>query len=100
MTDITKGTRDRIEATAFRRLLAHLDHNRDVQNIDLMITADFCRNCLADWYREAAAGEGVEISKEDARAHTHGMPYNDWKAGQPAASPEQLEALAARKAAK
>ena len=96
MTDQAK--QDKIEAAAFRRLLKHLKDNPEVANIDLMITADFCRNCLADWYREAAAGEGVEMSKDDAREYTHGMPYNDWKASQPKATPEQLAAFDARKA--
>ena len=91
---------DKIEAAAFRRLLSHLDNNRDVQNIDLMILADFCRNCLADWYREAAAAEGLEISKEDARERIYGMPYSDWKALQPPATPEQMAAFEARKAGK
>lgn len=92
-----QATQDRIEAQAFRRFLKHLDENRDVQNIDLMILADFCRNCLADWYREAAADEGVEISKEDARSYTHSMPYDEWKAAQPPATPEQLAAFEAKK---
>ena len=96
MTD--QARKDRIEAAAFRRLLKHLKDNPDVQNIDLMITADFCRNCLADWYMEAAAEEGVDVSKADARAYTHGMPYDDWKAAQPEATPEQMAAFEARKA--
>lgn len=95
-----QATQDRIEAKAFRRLLKHLDENRDVQNIDLMIVGNFCRNCLADWYLEAAADEGVEVSKEAARDYTHSMPYSDWKANQPAATPEQLAAFEARKAKK
>ena len=75
-----------------------LKANPDVANIDLMITADFCRNCLADWYMEAAADAGVEVSKDEAREHTHGMPYAEWKASQPEATPEQLAAFKARKA--
>lgn len=98
MTDQT--TQNAIEAAAFRRLLKHLADNPDVQNIDLMITADFCRNCLADWYAEAAAEHGVEISRDEARDYTHGMPYADWKAAQPDATPEQMAAFKARKAAK
>jgi uncharacterized protein len=93
-----EATQNRIEAKAFRRLLQHLQDQSGVQNIDLMIVADFCRNCLADWYREAAAEEGIDVSKEDARSYTHGMPYQDWKAAQPEATPEQLAAYAARKA--
>ena len=89
---------DKIEAVAFRRLLSHLDARKDVQNIDLMILADFCRNCLADWYREAAEAEGVEMSKDDARARVYGMSYADWKANhQQPATEEQLAAMKARK---
>ena len=68
-----------LEAAAFRRLLAHLDQRKDVQNIDLMITAGFCRNCLADWYREAAADNGLALSKDEARERIYGMPFADWK---------------------
>ena len=91
---------DKIEAKAFRRLLSHLDNNRDVQNIDLMILADFCRNCLADWYAEAAVEEGQELSKDEARERIYGMPYAEWKAAQPEATPEQMAAFNARKAKK
>lgn len=90
--------RDKIEAAAFRRLLSHLDARRDVQNIDLMILADFCRNCLADWYLEAAQKEGLEISKDEARTRIYGMPYEDWKAHhQLSATEDQLTALKVRK---
>ena len=66
-------TTTELEAAAFRRLLQHLNSKRtDVQNIDLMILAGFCRNCLADWYREAAVESGVEMSKEEARDHIYG----------------------------
>ena len=84
-----------IEAATFRRLLEHLDRDRpDVQNIDLMIAAGFCRNCLADWYREAAAGRGIEMSKEQAREAIYGMPFAEWKTRyQPDATPEQLAAF-------
>lgn len=68
-----------IEAAAFRRLLAHLDSRKDVQNIDLMNLAGFCRNCLARWYAEEAQQRGVDISKEAAREHVYGMPYEQWK---------------------
>ena len=88
---------DKIEAAAFRRLLAHLESHSEVQNIDLMILADFCRNCLSDWYQEAAAAEGFEISKAAARERIYGMPYADWKAAQPPATPEQIAAFEARK---
>lgn len=83
-----------LEAAAFRRLLAHLAARSDVQNIDLMITAGFCRNCLADWYREAAAERGVELGKDAARERIYGMPFADWKAQhQQEATPEQLAAF-------
>ena len=85
-----------IEAAAFRRLLSHLDQRKDVQNIDLMNLAGFCRNCLANWYAEAAAEEGVALSRDEARARIYGMPYDEWKARyQTEATPEQLAALQA-----
>lgn len=68
------------EAAAFRRLVAHLRGRTDVQNIDLMTLAGFCRNCLADWYREAAAEHGIALEKDAARERVYGMPYADWKA--------------------
>jgi len=89
-----------VEAAAFRRLLAHLNETRsDVQNIDLMIMAGFCRNCLADWYRDAAAERGIEISKDAARERIYGEPFDEWKAKhQQQATPAQLAAFeAARK---
>lgn len=83
-----------LEAAAFRRLLAHLDQRKDVQNIDLMITAGFCRNCLADWYREAAADNGLTLSKDEARERIYGMTFADWKQRyQPDATAEQLAAF-------
>ena len=84
-----------LEAAAFRRLLKHLNRDRsDVQNIDLMILAGFCRNCLADWYREAAAERGVELSKDQAREAVYGMSFVEWKAKhQKEATPEQLAAF-------
>jgi len=84
-----------LEAAAFRHLLKHLNQERsDVQNIDLMILAGFCRNCLADWYREAAAERGVEFSKDQAREAVYGMPFAEWKAKyQKDATPEQLAAF-------
>lgn len=69
-----------LEAAAFRRLLAHLQHRTDVQNIDLMNTAGFCRNCLSKWLREEASKQAVEIEDADARLHVYGMPYSEWKA--------------------
>lgn len=70
-----------LEAAAFRRLLKHLNQERtDVQNIDLMNLAGFCRNCLADWYREAAAERGLDLTKDEAREAIYGMPCDEWKA--------------------
>ncbi len=73
-------TRTELEAAAFRRLLAHLDSRKDVQNIDLMNLTGFCRNCLSRWYQEAAEAQGLSIDKETAREAIYGMPYDDWKA--------------------
>ena len=87
-----------IEAGAFRRLLDHLDQRKDVQNIDLMILADFCRNCLAKWYRAEAGKLGEELSYEECREIIYGMPYSEWKARyQTEASPEQQEKFEARR---
>ncbi len=88
---------EQLEAAVFRRLLKHLNQDRlDVQNIDLMILAGFCRNCLADWYREAAAEHGIEMSKDEAREAIYGMPFAQWKTKyQKDATPEQLAAFAA-----
>ena len=83
-----------LEAAAFRRLLAHLDERKDAQNIDLMILAGFCRNCLADWYREAAQEGGQSLSKDDAREMIYGEPFGEWKAKHQApATPEQMAAF-------
>ncbi|PKQ01717.1 MAG: DUF1244 domain-containing protein, partial [Alphaproteobacteria bacterium HGW-Alphaproteobacteria-12] len=71
---MNKTTQTELEAAAFRRLAGHLRARPDVQNIDLMILAGFCRNCLADWYREAAEEKGIEVSKDEARAHIYGEP--------------------------
>ena len=88
-----------IEAAAFRRLLDHLVVERtDVQNIDLMILAGFCRNCLADWYREAAENKGIGMTRDEAREAVYGMPFAEFKARHQAeATPEQLAAFEARK---
>lgn len=84
-----------LEAAAFRHLLQHLMHERpDVQNIDLMILAGFCRNCLSDWYREAAEARGIAMTKDESREAIYGMPFADWKAKhQKDATPEQLAAF-------
>ncbi|GEN26629.1 alkaline phosphatase [Halovibrio variabilis] len=94
-------TRTELEAAAFRRLLQHLDDNKDVQNIDLMILADFCRNCLSKWLVTAADERGETLDYEAAREYVYGMPYSEWKAlYQGKATPEQLAALDARQAQK
>ena len=98
MSELSQTQQDKLESAAVRRLLSHLDNRKDVQNFELMILADFCRNCLGDWYREAAEAEGLEMSKEDARARVYGMPYSEWKANhQTEATPEQMAAFKARK---
>jgi len=98
MTDISEEMRDKLDAITFRRLLSHLDTHKEVQNIDLMILADFCRNCLGNWYKEAAEANGVEVTKDDARARIYGMPYADWKEKhQTPATPEQMKAFEARR---
>ncbi len=79
MTDIGKEMQATLEAGAFSRLLDHLRAHPEVQNIDLMNLAGFCRNCLADWYRDAAAEAGVTIDRQEARAFIYGMPYDEWR---------------------
>lgn len=96
---MTPEQQTQIEAAAFRRLLKHLDDNKQVQNIELMITADFCRNCLSKWFASAAAEQGVEIGYEQAREYVYGMPYSQWKAEHqtPATpEPEQLAKFSAK----
>ena len=90
-----KATQEQIEAATFRRLLAHLDEHKDVQNIDLMNLAGFCRNCLAKWYLAAAEELGETTDYEACRERVYGMPYAEWKRRyQTESSPEQLAALA------
>lgn len=79
-TDLSAQTRTDIEAAAFRRLVSHLQEHTEVQNIDLMNLAGFCRNCLSKWYRAEAAERGVELSDPEARERIYGMPYDEWKA--------------------
>ena len=87
---------DAIEAAVFRRLLAHLDGRKDVQNIELMTLAGFCRNCLSKWYVAEAAERGKEVEMETARELIYGMPYSEWKAQyQTEATTEQLAAFEA-----
>ncbi len=72
-------TKKELQSAAFERLIQHLRDRKDVQNIDLMNLAGFCRNCLSKWYREEAEKKGLSISDPDAREHIYGMPYSDWK---------------------
>src|SRR5215813_5716320 len=89
-------TKEALEAAVFRRLVAHLRARTDVQNIDMMITAGFCRNCLGDWYREAAVEKGIALDNDQARALVYGMPTEEWKTKyQKDATPEQKSAFAA-----
>lgn len=89
---ITEQQRIEIEAATFKRLLEHLDAHKEVQNIDLMNLAGFCRNCLSKWYSAEAKSRGIDIPYESAREVVYGMPYADWKARyQHEASPEQLQ---------
>ncbi len=101
MTEIDRETEEKLEAVVFRRLRDHLRARTDVQNIDLMNLAGFCRNCLSRWYEEAAADAGLEIGKAEAREIVYGMPYEEWRARfQTEASPEQAATFeAARKSA-
>ena len=92
---IDDKTRTELEAAVFRRLVAHLRERTDVQNIDLMNLAGFCRNCLSNWMKDAADAKGVAMSKDESREAVYGMPYETWKSlHQGAASPEQLAAMA------
>ena len=79
MPELEDATRTELEAAAFRRLLEHLRERTDVQNIDLMNLAGFCRNCLSNWYREAAEARGLPVSKDESRELVYGMPYDDWR---------------------
>lgn len=89
-----KSTQTELEAAAFRRLVAHLRERSDVQNIDLMSLAGFCRNCLSNWLADAAAEKGVALSRDAAREAVYGMPYAEWKAkNQTEASAEQKTAF-------
>lgn len=89
-----KAVQTELEAAAFRRLVSHFRARTDVQNIDLMILAGFCRNCLGDWFKDAAAEQGVELSKDAARERVYGMPQAEWKARhQKEATPEQKAAF-------
>jgi hypothetical protein len=90
---------EQIEAAVLRRLLSHLDGRKDVQNIDLMNLAGFCRNCLSKWYADAAGEQGVTLDKEAAREIVYGMPYDEWKLKyQTETTPEQAAQFAAQQA--
>lgn len=90
-------TQTELEAAAFRQLIKHLQTHTEVQNIELMILADFCRNCLAKWYTAAAQERGVAVDYEQAREIVYGMPYNEWKDKyQTEATAEQLAAYQAK----
>jgi hypothetical protein len=96
-----KNTQTELEAAVFRRLVSHLQQHTDVQNIDLMILADFCRNCLAKWYTAAAIEQGIAMDYEQAREMVYGMPYNEWKDKfQNEATLEQLAAYDQKQQAK
>jgi hypothetical protein len=94
MPQLDTDTRTALEAAAFRRLVEHLRERTDVQNIDLMNLAGFCRNCLSNWYREAAEEKGLSLSKEESREIVYGMPYEEWRAKyQTEASPAKQQAF-------
>ncbi len=94
MLKLTNKEQEQIDAAVMRRLIAHLDGHKEVQNIDLMILADFCRNCLGKWYKQAADERGVEVTDDQARQRIYGMPYAEWKEKyQSPATPEQLAAI-------
>ncbi|TCT13299.1 hypothetical protein EDC22_101162 [Tepidamorphus gemmatus] len=100
MSEIDETVRTELEAAAFRRLVEHLRARPDVQNIDLMNLAGFCRNCLSNWYREAAEARGLQIDREASREIIYGMPYAEWKAKyQTEASADQQAAFARSQAA-
>ncbi len=93
MAELSEAQKREFEAAAFRRLLEHLRERSDVQNIDMMNLAGFCRNCLSNWYRDAAGAAGIELSKETSREIVYGMPYAEWQAK------HQRDATDAQKAA-
>jgi hypothetical protein len=97
MSKIDDQTQIELEAAAFRRLVEHLRQQSDVQNIDMMNLAGFCRNCLANWYKDAAEDKNIELSKEEAREIIYGMPFDEWKSlYQKEATDAQKQAFAAQ----
>ena len=98
MNDNNKNLTMEIESDVFQALIKHLQNKTEVQNIDLMNLADFCRNCLSKWYVVAAKDKGIEVSYDEAREIVYGMPYNEWKSlYQKEATKEQLEKFNSRK---
>jgi hypothetical protein len=96
MTDIDRETETQLEAAAFRRLVEHLRTRTDVQNIDLMNLAGFCRNCLSNWYQEAAAERGIGLGKDAARQIIYGMPYKEWQQRNQTEAPPEAQAAFAK----
>ncbi len=92
MAELNAETQTELEAAAFRRLVEHLRARTDVQNIDLMNLAGFCRNCLSNWYQEAAARRGITVSRDEARQHIYGMPYEEWKTKYQKEAPPEAKA--------
>ena len=98
IADLNADTQTQLEAAVFRRLIAHLNSRTDVQNIDLMNLAGFCRNCLSKWYVAAAAEKNIQVDYENARERVYGMSYEEWKNKyQTPASPQQLETFSQNK---
>jgi hypothetical protein len=96
--DLDARTATELEAAVFRRLLRHFDERKDVQNIELMTLAGFCRNCLSKWFVEAARERGIDVDMDSARERVYGMPYSEWKdEHQPPATEEQLRRFEASK---
>ena len=93
---IDDKTRTELEAAAFRRLLEHLRNRTDVQNIDMMNLAGFCRNCLSNWFEDAARAKGVEVTREEARTMVYGMPYEEWKSKHQSAANDAQKAQFAK----
>ena len=95
---LSQSEQDQLDAATFRHFIKHLDSNKDVQNIDLMVVADFCRNCLSKWYKAAADQSGLQISMDDAKERIYGMSYDEWKRQhQKDATPEQMAVFNARR---
>jgi hypothetical protein len=99
MVDLSKQQTE-LEAAAFRRLVSHLRSRTDVQNIDMMNLAGFCRNCLSNWYKDAAEAEGIELDKMEAREIVYGMPYEEWRDKYQTEATDEQKAAFAQKAPK